>query len=92
MDDNEELRCARLGIMLQSTAIEYIIRTSRDEQTAIERICKYISIRHRKVDPSELGDMADEYKQECKEADNLDIIELMDALIDNIGSNDPPSP
>lgn len=92
MDDNEKMKCARLGIILQSTAIGHIIRTSRDEKTAIERICKYISIRHLKIDPSELGEMADEYEQECKEADNVDIIELMDAMIDNIGANDPPSP
>lgn len=92
MNGNEKLAYARLGIQLHSTAIRYSIWTSRDEKTALKRICEYISIRHRKIDPGELGEMADEYEEECKEPDNINMLEFMDLMIDYIGFHDPSAP
>lgn len=43
------------GAILLSVGIAYIIRGSRDEKTAIQRICRHLRIWGVIVDPGELG-------------------------------------
>lgn len=43
------------GAILLAVGIGYIIRGSRDEKTAIERICRHLRMWDLIIDPSELG-------------------------------------